>query len=105
MSWIVKPYFLNLRPLDTLHPILFTGLSSSSLPQVLSTVLFYSRRQSGDPCPFFWPGQQEQVMSEVRHSRVIILGSGPAGYSAAVYAARANPVSYTHLTLPTIYSV
>jgi len=26
----------------------------------------------------------------VRHSRLIILGSGPAGYSAAVYAARAN---------------
>ncbi|MEK1940044.1 MAG: thioredoxin-disulfide reductase [Pseudomonas sp.] len=26
----------------------------------------------------------------VRHARVIILGSGPAGYSAAVYAARAN---------------
>ncbi|QXW26627.1 thioredoxin-disulfide reductase [Acinetobacter johnsonii] len=25
-----------------------------------------------------------------RHSRLIILGSGPAGYSAAVYAARAN---------------
>jgi len=29
-------------------------------------------------------------MSTVRHARVIILGSGPAGYSAAVYAARAN---------------
>ncbi len=29
-------------------------------------------------------------MSEVKHSRVLILGSGPAGYSAAVYAARAN---------------
>ncbi|MDP7271621.1 MAG: thioredoxin-disulfide reductase [Gammaproteobacteria bacterium] len=29
-------------------------------------------------------------MSERRHSRLIILGSGPAGYSAAVYAARAN---------------
>ena len=28
-------------------------------------------------------------MSDVRHSRLIILGSGPAGYSAAVYAARA----------------
>jgi len=26
----------------------------------------------------------------IRHSRLIILGSGPAGYSAAVYAARAN---------------
>jgi len=29
-------------------------------------------------------------MSETKHSRVIILGSGPAGYAAAVYAARAN---------------
>ena len=26
----------------------------------------------------------------IRHSRLIILGSGPAGYTAAVYAARAN---------------
>jgi len=29
-------------------------------------------------------------MSEVKHCRLLILGSGPAGYSAAVYAARAN---------------
>jgi len=29
-------------------------------------------------------------MSEPRHCRLLILGSGPAGYSAAVYAARAN---------------
>ncbi|MGM0703102.1 MAG: thioredoxin-disulfide reductase [Pseudomonadota bacterium] len=29
-------------------------------------------------------------MSEARHERLIILGSGPAGYTAAVYAARAN---------------
>ena len=29
-------------------------------------------------------------MAEVKHSSVIILGSGPAGYGAAVYAARAN---------------
>ncbi len=29
-------------------------------------------------------------MSNVRHAKVIILGSGPAGYSAAVYTARAN---------------
>jgi len=29
-------------------------------------------------------------MSDSKHSRVIILGSGPAGYAAAVYAARAN---------------
>src|SRR6201991_2750488 len=29
-------------------------------------------------------------MSQTTHSRLLILGSGPAGYSAAVYAARAN---------------
>jgi thioredoxin reductase (NADPH) len=29
-------------------------------------------------------------MSDAKHSKVLILGSGPAGYSAAVYAARAN---------------
>lgn len=29
-------------------------------------------------------------MQETHHARLIILGSGPAGYSAAVYAARAN---------------
>ena len=29
-------------------------------------------------------------MSDPKHRRAIILGSGPAGYSAAVYAARAN---------------
>ena len=36
-------------------------------------------------------------MSEVQHHRLIILGSGPAGYTAAVYAARANlkPVMIT----------
>lgn len=38
-------------------------------------------------------------MSEVRHCRLLILGSGPAGYTAAVYAARANlePVLITGL--------
>lgn len=36
-------------------------------------------------------------MNEVQHHRLIILGSGPAGYTAAVYAARANlkPVMIT----------
>ena len=31
-----------------------------------------------------------QETSAPRHEKLIILGSGPAGYSAAVYAARAN---------------
>lgn len=29
-------------------------------------------------------------MSDTRHSKLLILGSGPAGYTAALYAARAN---------------
>ncbi len=29
-------------------------------------------------------------MSDVKHCKLLILGSGPAGYTAAVYAARAN---------------
>jgi len=38
-------------------------------------------------------------MSAPRHARLLILGSGPAGYTAAVYAARANlnPVLITGL--------
>ena len=29
-------------------------------------------------------------MSDLKHCRVLILGSGPAGYTAAIYTARAN---------------
>jgi len=40
-------------------------------------------------------------MSDARHCRLLILGSGPAGYTAAVYAARANlePVLVTGLEM------
>ncbi len=40
-------------------------------------------------------------MSTTKHSRILILGSGPAGYTAAVYAARANlnPVMITGLQM------
>ena len=38
-------------------------------------------------------------MSQARHCKLLILGSGPAGYTAAIYAARANlkPVLITGL--------
>ena len=40
-------------------------------------------------------------MSDTKHSRLLILGSGPAGYTAAVYAARANlnPVMITGMQM------
>ncbi len=40
-------------------------------------------------------------MSDVKHCRLLILGSGPAGYSAAVYGARANlnPVIITGMEM------
>ena len=40
-------------------------------------------------------------MSESRHERLVIIGSGPAGYTAAVYAARANlkPVIITGMEM------
>jgi len=40
-------------------------------------------------------------MPDQRHARLLILGSGPAGYAAAIYAARANlmPVLVTGLEL------
>ena len=38
-------------------------------------------------------------MSDMKHAQLLILGSGPAGYTAAIYAARANlkPVLVTGL--------
>ena len=40
-------------------------------------------------------------MADVKHAKLIILGSGPAGYTAAVYAARANlnPVLITGIVV------
>src|SRR5579859_4518159 len=45
------------------------------------------------------PTFTDSHMSTPKHAKVLILGSGPAGYTAAVYAARANlaPVLVTGL--------
>ncbi len=43
--------------------------------------------------------QNQQIEKETEHVRCLIIGSGPAGYTAAIYAARANlrPVLYEGL--------
>ena len=40
-------------------------------------------------------------MSEAKHCQLLIIGSGPAGYTAAVYASRANlkPVLVTGMEM------
>jgi thioredoxin reductase (NADPH) len=48
-------------------------------------------RDRSESTPLFaFSNSEDLFMSEARHERLIILGSGPAGYTAAVYAARAN---------------
>ncbi len=44
---------------------------------------------------------EDYLVSDVKHAKLLILGSGPAGYTAAVYAARANldPVLITGLQM------
>ncbi|MFC2114214.1 thioredoxin-disulfide reductase [Bacteroidota bacterium] len=45
--------------------------------------------------------QKSKEMSEVKKTNVLIIGSGPAGYTAAIYAARADlkPVMYTGMEM------
>ena len=45
--------------------------------------------------------EPERLTPVVGEADVIVVGSGPGGLSAAIAAARAGAVSYTHLTLPT----
>eukprot|EP01035_Chromulina_nebulosa_P001619 gene1619-2166_t len=50
----------------------------------------HSRRLSilQQDCPNF-PSERDSIMAAPIHAKVVIIGSGPAGYTAAIYAARA----------------
>ncbi|ATN13742.1 hypothetical protein E1K68_23855 [Pseudomonas sp. B2021] len=59
MSWIVNAYFLNLAPLDTLHPLFFRTWRVKAFPKCFA-VLFYSRR------PVVWAvGRSESCLIPV----------------------------------------
>jgi thioredoxin reductase (NADPH) len=60
---------------------------------------FATAEQRPPPASRPLPDREFHVMSDPKHCRLLILGSGPAGYTAAVYAARANldPVLVTGL--------
>jgi thioredoxin reductase (NADPH) len=47
------------------------------------------------------PADKKREPQDVEHVKCLILGSGPAGYTAAIYAARANlkPVMYTGMQM------
>jgi len=47
-----------------------------------------NRAEARRPTPAF--DQKKPMSTSPKHAKVLILGSGPAGYTAAIYAARAN---------------
>src|SRR5271165_7617709 len=52
-----------------------------------------ARRDFAAPRDFLAPCHHAAIwcdMTERHHTRVLIIGAGPAGYTAAIYAARAN---------------
>lgn len=52
-------------------------------------ILFFTSVNSLQSCPLS-ANNYGDLMGTTKHSKLLITGSGPAGYTAAVYAARAN---------------
>ena len=83
-------------PLATCANRLKIAVRSAIVPAPLAPVSVELRPRTRDrpPRASLHPGavsnRFDDTMTEPIHARLLILGSGPAGYTAAVYAARAN---------------
>jgi len=75
------------------HPSRFpyTSPRTPRRPLTALKTCWPGRRSGFESVVDSWKFARDKLyMSDLKHCRVLILGSGPAGYSAAVYAARAN---------------
>jgi thioredoxin reductase (NADPH) len=61
-----------------------------AIPRRYSFITRSTTRRKARITKFEQTQTRRSSMADVKHSRLLILGSGPAGYTAAIYAARAN---------------
>ncbi len=94
--WLILIFRLIIVP-PTVEIVIFlagkiTNSLAASIAHIVNkiAVLFFLRQQIPyNPSPMY-ANYYGDLMGTAKHSKLLILGSGPAGYTAAVYAARAN---------------